>query len=232
MRLRQTGIAGSDGQRSYNVLMPQDESERLSPEQERALYGFGQSSALNWGKVILLQLERISGHQREQFDLASAPLPEDGLPPRLNGQWAQVEISWRIRTDAHFLILSLRHLLRYGPIYTRITGRDPRVRAAYRKFETAYPAVTDIRDGLEHRDERVLKNAKPGSLAEAVLGDVHATDTSPTGELLYIFGEHVLPLKQAGYGAVGLATRLDEVWQEKAFGRKLIAESFSRSATV
>jgi hypothetical protein len=63
---------------------------------------------------------------------------------------------WRIRTDAHFLLIAVRQLLRYADkLRGGATARDPRVGAAIAKFTTPHPHLVDLRDAVEHLDERM-----------------------------------------------------------------------------
>lgn len=120
----------------------------------------------------------------------------------------------RLFTQAHLLIVCMRHIWRFAVLISQMTASDEIV-LAVKEFEARVPHVKDMRDFLEHFDDYAAsRGRKTVPKSEDLGGLSHDTD-DPIQSLSYSFGGYELPLHESFEASRRLATRVTEIMRSQ-----------------
>jgi hypothetical protein len=189
------------------------------PEEDRRMFmalGFGRSLPF-WKDVILLQLRRLEELEarfpavRDHF--ADNVTVYAGNNPVMN-QW-----NLEVQADAHFLLVSIQHVLRLGRRLQNITrASDTRARSLRRGFLSKYRDAEKLRDILEHFDEYSV--AGKADRERGIGPDLYGFHVEYDGNsVLLVMGTRQVALVTLGRAAAELAVGLDALWAELVFQR-------------
>jgi hypothetical protein len=176
--------------------------------------GFGRSLPF-WRDVAFLQ------HQRLQELEARLPAVRDHFTANVAVYAANNPVmnQWNleVQADAHFLLVSIRHVLRLGERLQNLTrASDTRAGALRRTFLSKYRDAERLRGILEHFDEYSVGGKTDPE--RGVGPDLYGFHVDHDGEhVLLVMGKRRIALVPLGQAAVELALGLDALWQELVF---------------
>ena len=123
----------------------------------------------------------------------------------------------RLHIDAHFLLISLRHVLRALEVCAQVLD-DERVKAISDDVAARAPWLKDFRDVLEHLDDYVRGEGRlhrDGKLPRGAGPFLAFDPLAPPFEVFVHLGPHRLPLRAAAGGGSRLGQMLAEVWEQQ-----------------
>lgn len=174
------------------------------------LLSSGVASPGFWRAVVATQIERI---EEEQARLVESTSP--GADP-FDFREAIAERG-PIQADTHFLLIAVRHVLRYHAQYLKLTN-DQRLIDAEASFNAAIPHVTVLRNVLEHLDEYAVGEGRlqrDGEVADHAAPALHfQSPDDAAAEIELRLADRSVPLKATARATIRLAGLLIQVWND------------------
>jgi hypothetical protein len=187
----------------------------LSDDESRRLLhiGWGTRSLNFWGKVVMLQAERLTeALPLTEAAYADLEVERDDAPPELSNWdlW-----NTRVRADAHLLVVAVRHVLLHGRYLAEFSPEAAELLAAWttgphRDAETA-------RGVLEHYDRYWI--AGQGDAKRAVRQDAPVAVIAPDDDLTdfrLVIDQVELWLLAMARDAFALALKLSDLWNTRS----------------
>jgi hypothetical protein len=185
----------------------------LPDEDRRKFMALGMGRSLPfWKEVIALQLHRLDGLQKQ------LPAANEHFAANFNTYAGNNPVmnTWtlQIQADSHFLLVSIRHVLRLGREFSKLTAvYDERPSALLQDFLSKYRDAESLRGILEHFDAYSV-----GGKIDVRIGigpETRGLQLESSGEqIILVIGKRKLPLIPLGQAAAELANGLDFLWEE------------------
>lgn len=177
----------------------------MSPTPTHAVRGRGGLSPRYWARAIEIQEERLVAVHREM------------VADHDRDQPAYAEKLQRLHLEAHFLLISVAHLLKSLDTSARFVGTR-QIRAIKADFDKRAPWVKHFRDVLEHLDDYVRgkgKLQKEGLLDPRVGPILTFGPFDPPYEVVVMLGRWKLPLRRTAQACVQLGHLLADQWEDR-----------------
>jgi hypothetical protein len=185
----------------------------LPDEDRRKFMALGMGRSLPfWKEVVALQLRRLDELEKQlpgvNEHFAANIHIYAGNNPVMN-DW-----TLRAQADSHFLLVSIRHVLRFGRELRKLTaGQDERPNILLQGFLSKYRDAETLRGILEHFDAYSV-GGKTDAKRGVGPGTLGLQLESSNGQINLVIGTHNLPLVPLGQAAAELAYGLDLLWEE------------------
>lgn len=174
------------------------------PNDRQALRGWSGLSPGYWAVALELQEKRLVDSHRA---LIEAPRDSD----EHSAAFRQLHI------DAHFLLISLRHILRALDVCAQVLD-DGWIKAISDDVAARAPWLKDFRDALEHLDAYMRGEGRlhrQGKLPPGARPFIAFDPLAPPLEVFAHLGANRLPLRAAARGGSRLGQLLAEAWEQR-----------------
>jgi hypothetical protein len=185
----------------------------LAEEDRRKFMALGMGRSLPfWKEVVALQLRRLDELEK-QLPSVRHHFVANAHRYAVNNP---VMNDWTLRThaDSHFLLVAIRHVLRFGRELRKLTaGDDERPNILLQEFLSKYRHAEALRGILEHFDEYSVGGKS--DLKRGVGPELLGVQIESQGDrITLIIGSHNVPLVPLGQAAAELAHKLDHLWEQ------------------
>lgn len=161
----------------------------------------GHTSPRHWTFAIRMQLARIDATRLELSELGPARQRYDALG-----------------IDVHFMLIGVRHVLRYQAKYVELVN-DDRLRRGLENFEATAIDSAYLRNMLEHLDEYVIGKGEHQRKISAAPRELQPmfveASGQPDADFDFVLGNLSIPIRATADAAIELGELLETVWNDR-----------------
>jgi hypothetical protein len=148
-----------------------------------------------------MQLARIDATRLELLELGPARQRYDALG-----------------IDVHFMLIGVRHVLRYQAKYVELM-KDDRLRRGLEDFEATAIDSAYLRNLLEHLDEYVIGKGEHQRKISAAPRELQPmfveASGQPDADFDFVLGDLSIPVRATADAAIELGELLETVWNDR-----------------